>query len=161
MDLKQIAKDKAIIADLDPALVSAIIEQESGWQPWAWNPEPRYRWYWDVKTNTPFRHPTPFELASEYPPDDFPCLAGDPDQEWWAQGSSWGLMQIMGAVARENGCKSPYLTVLCDPETCLMFGLRHLKKLLSTRTIKEALLRWNGGGNIAYPDQVIAHMKNY
>lgn len=114
---------------LPPDLVTAIVAVESAGNPWAWNPEPRYRYYWDVRTNTFFRAPSPQELASERPPADFRALGGDPDQEWWAQAASWGLMQVMGAVAREYGFEAPYLTKLLDPLPNLEYGCRHLARL--------------------------------
>src|SRR5690348_13997974 len=100
---------------LDPALIIAIIWQESAGLQWAYRPEPRYRWFWDVKADKPFRQPTADEIESEVAPADFPSLSGNRNQEWWAQQASWGLMQIMGAAAREQNFKGLYLTELCDP----------------------------------------------
>lgn len=114
---------------LPARLVAAIIAQESAGKPWAWNPEPRYRYFWDVRARTPFRLVTTAEIASQFPPADFPALAGDRDQEWWAQQASWGLMQVMGAVAREHGYPGPYLTELCDPQVGVDYGCRHLSRL--------------------------------
>ena len=116
-------------AALPPLLLIAIIEQESDGNVWAWNPEPRYRYLWDVQFNRPFRTLTEAERASETPSRDFPCLGGDRDQEWWGQCASWGLMQVMGAVAREHGFRGAYLTELCEPETNLEYGCRHLAAL--------------------------------
>jgi hypothetical protein len=116
---------------LDPALVAALVLQESGGDPWAWNPEPRYRWLWDVRQRRPFRRLEDHEVLAEVSPADFPCIAGDPDQEWWGQQASWGLMQVMGAVAREQGVRAPYLTALCDPESNLAIGCAHLARLFA------------------------------
>lgn len=114
---------------LPPVLIGALVEQESRGNPWAWNPEPHYSYLWDVKRRGPFRSLTPAEIASERPPADFPTLGGDRDQEWWAQQASWGLMQVMGAVARECGYREPYLPALLDPQTNLEYGCRHLANL--------------------------------
>ncbi len=114
---------------LEPALVAAIVQVESGGNAYAWNPEPHYRWFWDVRRNRPFRTLTPVEISGEVPPLDFPTLAGDRDQEWWAQQASWGLMQVMGAVAREMGFTRKYLTQLTDPEDSLEYGCRKLLQL--------------------------------
>src|SRR3990167_4673122 len=112
----RVAVDRIARAEgLDPALVRAVIAQESGWNPYAWNPEPRWRYFWNVETGSPFRPVRTVEIANAFPPKDFPCLKGDRDQEWWAQQASWGLMQIMGAVAREQGFRGPYLPELCAP----------------------------------------------
>lgn len=114
---------------LSPLLVSAVVQVESTGNPYAWNPEPHYRWFWNVRTNQPFRTLTRAEIEAETPPVDFPCLAGDRDQEWWAQQASWGLMQVMGAVARELGFNRKYLTQLTDPEDSLEYGCRKLLQL--------------------------------
>lgn len=110
-------------------LVAAIVQVESSGSAWAWNPEPRYRYLWDVRGNRPFRSMTASELASKVPPPDFACLAGDRDQEFWAQQASWGLMQVMGAVARERGYRGPYLTELLNPDAGIHYGCAHLSVL--------------------------------
>lgn len=112
---------------LDPDLLAALVEQESAGDQNAWNPEPRYRYFWNVRTGKPFRRVSDLELAAKFPPADFPALAGDPDQEWWGQQSSWGLTQIMGAVAREHGYTGKYLPALCsDVAINLAIGAAHL-----------------------------------
>lgn len=120
---------------LDADVVHAMVLQESGGNPWAWNPEPRYPYFWDVRARGPFRRVGEAELKSKQPPSDFPTLAGDRDQEWWAQQASWGLLQIMGALARERGFRGPYLSQLCDPELNLDLGC----------AIFADLVRWAGG----------------
>lgn len=132
---------------LDHRLVTAVVLVESGGNQFAWNPEPVYRYFWDVKHGRPFRAVTPDELRSERPPADFPTLAGDPDQEWWAQQASWGLMQVMGAVARELGFQGPYLTQLCSAQTNLGYGCRKLNADLkwSGGDLEKALMAYNGG----------------
>lgn len=155
---------------LDPDLIAAQVHVESGNNPWAWNPEPLYKYLWDVQKNRPFRMLMPAEVSSEIPPTDFPCLAGARDQEWWAQQASWGLLQIMGAVARENGFKGPYLAELCDPIVNLSIGCNHLAQLMlwaKGNTI-QALAAYNGGKkgntqtpfrNQAYADRVLKARK--
>lgn len=149
--------------DLFPHVVLGLIEQESAWNPWAWNPEPRYRWFVNVKTRQPFRRPTDEEIRSEIPPDDFPALAGDRDQEWWAQQASWGLGQIMGAVARERGFDGPYLPAILRPELNVMLLCAHLAHLLSRQegNLQKALLHYNGGGDPQYPVKVLTRAQTY
>jgi hypothetical protein len=115
--------------DISPDLILAICKTESSLHPYAWNPEPKYRYVWNVKTKKPFRNLTYEELSSNTPPKDFPTLAGDRDQEWWGQRASWGLMQVMGAVAREHGYEEPYLTSLVDPGNNVRIGCLHLHRL--------------------------------
>src|SRR5688572_30406951 len=96
---------------VDAELIAALVQIESSGEQSAWNPEPAYRYFWNVKTQQPYRC-SALEALAKSPPLDFPCLIGDPDHEWWGQQISWGLMQIMGAVARERGYAAPYLTQL-------------------------------------------------
>jgi len=159
--------------NLPPLLVIAIIEQESGGNLWAWNPEPHYRYLWDVRLNRAFRTLSPEERASETPPPDFPCLAGDRDQEWWGQAASWGLMQVMGAVAREHGYRGAYLPELCDPELNLDYGCRHLVSLrlrfYGAHGWEGVIAAYNAGSprktahgqfeNQRYVDEVLARLK--
>lgn len=150
-----------IVPLIDPNLIIAIVWQESAGVPWAYRPEPRYRWLWDVKADKPFRKVSDQEIESENAPEDFCCLTGSRNQEWWAQQASWGLMQIMGACAREQNFKGPYLTELCDPYVNLEFGIKHLWQYAfqhGGRSQTDALLRWNGG-NPDYPGQVLEKMK--
>lgn len=126
-------------------LLAAVCAKESSFDPWAWNPEPRYRYLWDCIARAPFRKLTPEENASEIPPADFPRLGGDRDQEWWGQQSSWGLMQVMGAVAREHGFLGTFFPELCVPHVGLEFGCRLLEKLLSRYDEADALSAYNAG----------------
>lgn len=133
---------------LDDALVRAVIAVESSGDRWAYNPEPRYRWFWDVRMWAPFRAVTADELKAKTPPPDFPCLAGDPDQEWWAQQASWGPMQVMGAVAREYGFRGRYLTELCSESGIgIEMGCRVLAARLKWAggDVDAALASYNGG----------------
>lgn len=120
----------ARVAGLDAALVMAVVMVESGGDEWAWNPEPKYRYFWDVRAWAPFRHVSDAEIANEAPPSDFHQLKGDRDQEWWGQQASWGLMQIMGSTAREHRCQVPYLSELCRPSLGLYYGCAHLASLV-------------------------------
>ena len=90
---------------IDPDLLQAIAERESGYRPWAYNPEPRYRYLWDVKRGKPFRPLTELELLSKFPPKDFPAPPDtDPDQEFWAQQASWGMCVAEGTpIATADG----------------------------------------------------------
>lgn len=131
---------------LDPLLIASFIMVESSGNPWAWNPEPPYRFLWDVKHAKPFRPLTVAERVSEVPPKDFPGWKGaDPDAEWWGQQCSWGLMQVMGGVARERGFKGTFLTQLSDPEINLWTGSRHLAALARRYTGDDLYAAYNAG----------------
>jgi soluble lytic murein transglycosylase-like protein len=134
-------------AGISADLVEALVIVESGGNPYAWNPEPRYRYVVNARTGRPFRKLTDEETARDVPPTDFPALAGDRDQEWWGQRASWGLMQVMGAVAREQGFREPYLPQLCDPIANLAIGTLKLRSdlLWADGRVKKALAAYNAG----------------
>lgn len=140
---------------LDPKLVAGVVAVESSGNQFAYNPEEKYQYFWDVNRDRPFRSVTPAELVSMYPPRDFGALKGDADQEWWAQRASWGLMQLMGAVARELGFKKPFLTELTDVRTNLSLGCLKLSQLMTwaKRDVVRAVAAYNGGtvGNFVQP----------
>lgn len=162
--IMKLAAEAARSHGLDPSLVLAVIEQESGFDTWAVNPEPHYRWLWDFRHNRPFRGLTQDERRNEKPPLDFYSPPWtDRDAEWWCQQMSWGLMQTMGAVARERGFAEKWLTRLCDPYIGIEFGCRHLAVLMKATNgmVGSALLRWNGGGNKNYPAEVLARRERY
>jgi hypothetical protein len=153
---------------LEPDIVEALVLVESGGHPAAWNPEPQYRYLWNVKTWQPFRALSAAEILSSSPPADFPTLAGDRDQEWWGQRVSWGLMQVMGAVARERGYRQPYLPELVrDVRGNLHLGCAHLAAMLrwADGDYEKALGAYNAGrggavGPVgrAYAAKVMAHV---
>jgi soluble lytic murein transglycosylase-like protein len=83
--------------------------------------------------------------------------------EAYSRGISWGLMQVMGQVAREKGVSSLYLSAVCDPANGLSIGCRILReKLLGANgDATKALLAWNGEGNPDYAAEVLAHVPRY
>ena len=112
-------------------LVLPIIRVESGWNQWAYNPEPHYRYLVDARTGKPFRKLTSGEARAKKPPADFPsapALADDTDAEWWGQQASWGLMQVMGAVAREYGFRG-WFAELCVPAVGIWYGCTYLGRM--------------------------------
>jgi len=124
---------------LDPAIVCAVIEQESGWNPWSVRYEPAFFQ----------RYVMPLNIA-------------DPT-EAYARAFSFGLMQTMGQVAREQGFAGRSLTQLCDPDIGVDVGCRKLKKcfLAYPDSPEVALLAYNGGGNPDYGKQVLARVAKY
>jgi len=156
---------------LEPDLVEAVVLTESSGNPFANKPETRYPYVMNVRTWKPFRQLTPDERIAASAPVDFPTLAGHRDQEWQAQRTSWGLMQIMGAVAREHGFRGPYLVELVDVVANLQIGCRHLAGFLAWTKgdVDKALRAYNGGrggvlspSTAPYPIKVreyLAHIK--
>lgn len=105
MDYKELAALAAEKHGLKPALVMAICEVESGFNPLAARHEPAFR-YIVQKSDKPRE----CSLATEIN----------------LQKTSFGMMQVMGATARELGLKG-WITSLVDPETGLEWGCRYLK----------------------------------
>lgn len=140
--LVALARRAAAAQSLDPALVCAVVEQESSWNPWAMRFEPLFfaKYVASLYTNNKIS-------ASEA----------------YARGFSWGLMQVMGQVAREAGFDPLFLSTLCDPEYGLATGCKVLRKKLEAAAgdTTRALLAWNGGANPAYPAQVLARKVHY
>jgi soluble lytic murein transglycosylase-like protein len=140
--LLALARKIAAAQSLDPSLVCAIVEQESSWNPWAMRYEPAFfaKYVAPLYTNNKVS-------ASEA----------------YARGFSWGLMQVMGQVARETGFDALFLSALCDPEQGLTIGCKVLHKKLDTVAgdTTRGLLAWNGGSNPAYPAQVLARRTHY
>lgn len=113
---------------LPTGLLEAIIATESSGNAAAWRSEPVYAYLWDCKNNKPFRHLSHAEELLSTAPNDFPASVGSVDTEWAGQRASWGLCQIMGAVARELGFKGhfPNLCGLAGVE----YGAKHLSNLM-------------------------------
>ena len=140
--LLTIARKAAAAQALDPALVCAVVEQESSWNPWAMRYEPAFFTKY---------------VASLYTNNKVSA------SEAYARGFSWGLMQVMGQVARESGFDALFLSALCDPEQGLAVGCRVLRKKFDVvgADTTRALLAWNGGANALYPVQVLARRAHY
>jgi len=140
--LLNFARKAADAQGLDPGLVCAVVEQESGWNPWAMRYEPAFftKYVAPLYTNSKVS-------ASEA----------------YARGFSWGLMQVMGQVAREFGFEPVFLLTLCDPEQGLAIGCKVLRKKIEAAggDVTRGLLAWNGGANALYAAQVLARRAHY
>jgi soluble lytic murein transglycosylase-like protein len=137
-EIVALARTIASAHGLDPALACAVVEQESAWDACAIRYEPGFR----------ARYVAPLEL---------------PPTEEIARSISWGLMQVMGQVAREQGFQRPFLSALCDPSAGLTFGCIVLAAKLAAASgdVSRGLTLWNGGGNPDYAAQVLARVPRY
>jgi soluble lytic murein transglycosylase-like protein len=137
-----LARATAAAHALDPALVCAVAEQESSWIPWAIRYEPGFL----------ARYVAPLFTAGKISAT-----------EAYARAFSWGLMQVMGQVAREHGFAGASLAELCDPAVGLEYGCRVLTAKLAQAegNVERALLLWNGAANIHYAQEVQARLERY
>ena len=105
---------------LPVALVRAFCEVESAFNPWAVRYEPGYRWLVGNEVDLTATERT-------------------------MQMTSWGLMQVMGAVAREHGFTGP-IPQLCDPIIGLRYGCLHLNKLHARYVLwPDTIAAYNAG----------------
>ncbi len=108
----------AIRHHLPPALIAGVIQEESRFALWATRHEPRYQ------RNRRVRNAALSWIHSH---------AGGPNSatELDDRARSYGLMQVMGETAREQGFAAPYLAELYLPENAIEHGARLLAKLLA------------------------------
>ena len=146
-ELTTLIKSSASRRSLPWELVYAICQVESSLNPSAIRHEPRYRWLvGDNETMSP--------------------------AERQDQMTSWGLMQVMGAVARELGHTGP-LSDLLDPPTGLFYGCLHLRRFRAKYDIwPDVIAAYNAGSprrvagqigpyvNQSYVDKVLAAWNN-
>lgn len=141
-DLIAVARNIAAAHSLPPELICGQIERESTWNPW------QIRYEDGFYTKYIEKMIASHELT-------------DPTEER-ARAFSWGLMQVMGEVAREMGY-TDHLAQLCDPATGIEVGCRALAHKIATNegNLADALLAYNGGGNKQYPAEVFALAEKY
>jgi Transglycosylase SLT domain len=125
LELVALAQRAAEAHALWPTLVCAIVEQESAWNPWALRYEPAFYDKY-IATSLTARRPDLVNAAKLIAGNDVrgeeasrlgaltsPEIPADPTESR-ARAFSWGLMQVMGQVAREHGFTGA-LASLCDP----------------------------------------------
>lgn len=135
---------------LDWRLVAAIVSCESDGQTHAIRYERHYKWLFRPELYAEKRS-VPIE------------------QERLEQMTSWGLMQVMGAVAREYGLEGPCGQML-EPQLGLDYGCRHLKNYYERFSDwNDAISSYNQGNpgkrddgtyrNQAYVDKVLKRLE--
>jgi hypothetical protein len=108
-------KHVSMMNDTDPALVASIVLVESGGSQGRTRYEPGWKYFYQVE-----------QMAKRLGPTR--DLKLDIELETRYQATSWGLMQVMGAVARELGMRAD-LPLLIMPYTNLTYGCKLLSKL--------------------------------
>ncbi len=141
-ELVELARTIATAHGLDQAIVCGIIEQESSWYQWSMRFEPDFY----------VRYVGPLIKRLNLS-----------QTEAEARSMSWGLMQVMGQVAREQGFNDGSLAVLCDPPVGIEWGCRVFAHKLAAAEgdVTKALLAYNGGSNSMYPAQVMDKSQRY
>ena len=112
---------------VDPALLAALVIQESGGNPDAYRHEPEYQAKY-VTGKARWNSARALGWTDE-------LLA-----------TSWGLTQVLGTTAWEMGFKYPPEKIL-DPASNLALGAKYLRMKLDQYkgNVTEALLAYNGG----------------
>lgn len=145
-------ESKYVNFPVDNSLILAMVWQESAGDPWAIRYESRYQYFYDLKTKKSL-----YKKGTRFGSNRINALSVLGETEFHMQSTSFGLLQIMGAVAREYGFVDKYLTTMCNAEFNIEVGLRVIKKYYElTGNVEKMLLRYNGGGNKNYPQEVIA-----
>lgn len=111
---------------LDPIWVAACILTESNAEPYSSRYEPGFNYLY-------------------YPRIWAEKLDITVETETVHQKTSWGLMHVMGAVAREHGFTG-HLTQLIEPKMSLLYGCLHLSKFYKKYAdIFDAISAYNQG----------------
>lgn len=146
-----VIEDVSCKYEVNPAWVKAICMVESAMDPWA----SRYESHWSYF----------------YMVNDFARKTGVTYKtETVQQMTSWGLMQVMGSVAREHGFTEK-LPMLCIPKTGLSFGVKHFRKFYDNyMNLDDAISAYNAGSprrnddgfyvNQFYVNKVLENIRN-
>ena len=150
MDIASAIRDAADRHGLDPAIVYGVCLAESNLDPRAARYEPRYRW---IVRDTRLK-PAACSIETEHA----------------LQRTSWGLMQVMGAVLREQGFEGWINAVTCNVPAQLEYGCRHLGKAIRRWGLVEGIAAYNSGApryadgvliNQYYVDRVLSFSRRY
>jgi soluble lytic murein transglycosylase-like protein len=113
---------------VDPLIAQAIIHVESAENTYATRFEPNWKYF----------HQIDRFCKTVSPPITF-------DTERVHQQMSWGLMQVMGSVAREHAF-SGHLTMLCEPEYGIKYGCKQLARVRrASYTDLDQIAAYNAG----------------
>src|SRR5690242_20059252 len=131
---------------LVPELVCAVVEQESNWDQWLNRYEP------DFEAN-PKYGPTIASQAHEFSASSLTKFSYETTWQTEIKNrcTSWGLMQVLGQVARELGFKEP-IPSLCDVSNGLEIGCLELSRKIEEAggDLHAGLQRFNGGSDLNY-----------
>jgi len=125
LDIRKVIEDRAKEFGIAPDLVEAFVMVESSGRPNATRYEPAFYKHYIL----------PMLLNNAITAD-----------EARGRATSYGLMQIMGQVAREKGFKGSF-EELFDPSTNLYWCLKHLKRFIDkyAPNLDDAIASYNAG----------------
>ena len=148
-ELGTIIREAAKKYSLDVQLFASLIIQESSLNQYAYK-------YEDAFYRNHLHYLTKERMLGRVP--TIPNM----DSEKHFRAVSWGYTQILGETARELGFEGQFLTELLNPVVNIEYGAKYfsicLKKHGGDRV--KSLLAYNGGGDLTYPDKVIARLAN-
>lgn len=134
---------------LDSDLILAVIWQESEGDEAAYRYEVGWRYFYDPKARVAM-----YDSSKSVEQNRSRAFAKLGATEFHSQSASFGLMQVMGAVAREHGIRG-FVTSLCSsPVTAVEYGCKHLARFIRHGDLREALKRYNGSE--IYASEVLA-----
>lgn len=124
----QVIIDCAQDYNLDPNLIRAVILTESAGQSWATRYEPGFKYTLNVESYSAILGITQITETTH-------------------QKTSWGLMQVMGCVARELGFKD-HLPMLCLPYWGITIGCKKLGELSRRYQREEDVVASYNAGSV-------------
>lgn len=135
---------------IDEHLIAAIMEKESDCNPYAMRYEPKWNYFYDVERYAQ-------------------TLCCTVETERTGQQTSWGLMQVMGTVARELGFRG-WFGELLDIDENLLYACRKLDVLFAKhKELNDVISAYNAGSpkkgeqglylNQSYVDDVVKNLK--
>ena len=153
---ERVKKWLPIIRALEPGsygieleLLLAMIYQESGGDEAALRYEVAWRYFWNPKADDGL-------YSKDWTIEQNRTHAWNVlgSTEFHSQSFGWGLLQVMGSVARELGLKG-YLAKMCDPSIGLKMGLLHMQKKMrqAKGDVRRALEFYNGSA--IYAEEVL------
>lgn len=124
-------------------LVAAIVMQESGGNSWKPRYEPGYKWLYFAR-----------EIADRARVSYATMVM--------MQSTSWGLMQVMGAVAYEYGLNRESVpTMLCLPHIGLDYGCRLLVNLFQRYNEEAQVISAYNAGSVRMVNGLFSNQKKY
>ena len=150
---EEIINSEAAKFYLDPQLVTAIIMKESSGNPFVCRYEPKWKYAFECKG---FAYILGYGCTEE--------------TERLGQMTSWGLMQVMGTVARELGFRG-WFSQLCDPAIGINYGCKKLRKIADRYASTDDIISaYNAGSaiknasgfysNQSYVDEVFKNLRS-